>query len=154
MKYSLFLSNAGHDSGGPENYEVELVRALPRINREDEFHLLCLHRRARQVVGVDQENVFYHDLPPSIRPVRMTTTLPCRLSRLKPELMHSTFMPPPFTLEPQILMLVCFSMFEHPEFYPRAIRIPAASAHDIGHREADMDRSASGRIDPEVWSHE
>ena len=138
MRYSLFLSNAGHDSGGPENYEVELVRALARINHEDEFHLLCLHKRARQVVGVEQENVFYHDLPPSIRPLSMTTTLPWRLSRLKPELMHSTFMPPPFTPVPHILTLVCFSMFEHPEFYPRAIRLRLQALTTLGVKSANM----------------
>jgi glycosyltransferase involved in cell wall biosynthesis len=138
VKYSLFLSNAGHDSGGPENYEVELVRSLARINRTDEFHLLCLHKRARQVVGVDQDNVFYHDLPPSIRPVSMMTTLPWRLMRLKPELMHSTFMPPPFTPVPHILTLVCFSMFEHPEFYPRAIRMRLQALTTLGVKSANL----------------
>jgi glycosyltransferase involved in cell wall biosynthesis len=136
VRYSLFLGNAGHDSGGPENYEVELVRAISRLNQQDEFHLLCLHKRARKLIAVEQPNIFYHGLPPSIRPVSMTFTVPWRLSRLQPRLVHSTFMPPPFTSTPQILTLVCFSMFEHPEFYPRAIRVRLQALMRLGVKSA------------------
>ena len=123
MKFALFLGNAGHSSGGPEVYEVELVRALARLESEDHFHLMCLFPGARKLLGALPENFTCHTLRPSVRAVSMTVTLPWMLSRIQPQAVHSTFMAPPLVLQPHLLTLVCLSMFERPDFYPPAVRL-------------------------------
>lgn len=138
MKYALFLGNAGHDSGGPEIYETELTRALAGINCEDEFHVMCLFPRAQQIVGVDQHNFNFHLLQPGIRVFNMTLGLPYRLRRLAPDAVHSTFMPCLFPLRAHVVTLVCFSMFERPEFYPPAVGLRLRVLTSMGVRSASL----------------
>jgi glycosyltransferase involved in cell wall biosynthesis len=136
MKFGIFLGNAGRDSGGPEIYESELVRSLARIDKENEYEIFCLDRRAPAVVGLKQENFRYHVLWPDVRPVSMTISLAVAASMHRTQSMHATFMPPVFSPQPFILTLVCFSMFSRPEFYPTAIRLRVQALTQLGVRTA------------------
>lgn len=121
MKIGLFLGSAGSRSGGPERYEVELVRALARLDQDNEYHLVCLMRSAPDLIGIDQANIAYHVLFPRSRVVSMLTSLPLKLASLDPKVVHATYIPP-LAHPSYMFTLVCSSMFEHPEFYPPAIR--------------------------------
>ena len=136
MRFSLFVGNAGRNSGGPEIYESELLRALARCDRDNQYEVFCLDRRAPEVVGVRQDNFRFHALEPSIRPISMTCSLPLAALRHRTESLHATFMPPVFSPQPYILTLVCFSMFQHPELYPAAIRLRVQALTRIGLRSA------------------
>jgi glycosyltransferase involved in cell wall biosynthesis len=136
MKFGIFLGNAGRNSGGPEIYESELVRSLARIDKQNQYEIFCLDRRAPSVVGVDQENFRYHVLWPAVRPVSMTVSLALASSRYKTQSLHATFMPPVFSPQPLILTLVCFSMFARPEYYPLAIRLRVQALTRLGLRTA------------------
>lgn len=123
MRRVIFLSNAGRNSGGPEIYESELVRALAKIDKRNEYHLLCWDRRAPEVVGVRQENFFYHMLQPSLRPVSMLTSLPAWVAKLRPVIFHAPVIPPLFSPVEFMMTLVCSTTFRHPEYYPPLIRL-------------------------------
>jgi glycosyltransferase involved in cell wall biosynthesis len=138
MKFALFLGNAGHDSGGPEVYETELVRALAKLDKRHEFHLMCLFPGASRVIAVEQENFIYHSLRPGIRAISMTATLPYLLSRVAPHAVHSTFMAMPLALQPHVLTLVCFSMFDRPDFYPAAVRWRLQALTTLGVRSSNL----------------
>lgn len=138
MKFALFLGNAGHDSGGPEVYETELVRAFARLDPEHEFHLMCLFPNAPDVIAVDQSNFVYHRLPPDVRAISMTATLPLKLSRIAPDLVHSTFMAGPLMLHRHVLTLVCMSMFDQPQLYPAPVRWRLQALTKLGVRSSDL----------------
>lgn len=138
MKFALFLGNTGHDSGGPEIYETELVRALARIDKYHEFHLMCLFANAPNIIGLNQENFVYHVLRPQIRALSMTAILPRMLSRIAPDSVHSTFMAPPVMLRSHVLTLVCLSMFERPEFYPATVRWRLQALTALGVKSCDL----------------
>jgi glycosyltransferase involved in cell wall biosynthesis len=138
VKFALFLGNAGHDSGGPEVYETELVRALARLEREHEFHLACLFPKAPETIGVAQENITYHVLGHRSRAMNIMATLPYRLSRICPDSVHSTFMPGPLVISRHLFTLVCMSMFERPDFYPRAVRWRLQALTFMGVRSSEL----------------
>jgi glycosyltransferase involved in cell wall biosynthesis len=138
MKFALFLGNAGHDSGGPEIYETELVRALAKLDQRHEFHLMCLFSSAPDVIAVNQQNFIYHVLRPNIRAISMTATLPYQLSRVAPDAVHSTFMAGPVVLQPHVLTMVCASMFDRPDFYPTAVRWRLQALTALGVRSSDL----------------
>ena len=121
MKIGLFLGSAGSRSGGPERYEVELVRALAGLDHENEYHVICLLRSAPTLIGIEQPNIQYHVMVPNSRVVSMLTSLPLKLAQLDLNVVHATYIPPLMHSE-YVFTLVCSSMFEHPEFYPPAIR--------------------------------
>jgi glycosyltransferase involved in cell wall biosynthesis len=137
MKVALFLGNAGHNSGGPEVYETELVRSIVRLKPDYEFHLMCLFPNAADVIGAKEPNVTYHILRPGPRIFSMSAVLPFKLSRLSPRVVHSTFMAPPVTMQPHVLTLVCLSMFDAPEFYPALVRRRLQALTLVGLKTAD-----------------
>lgn len=122
MRIGLFLASAGSSSGGPERYEVELVRGLAARDTRNEYRLFCLFRGGPERIGVDAPNVRYEVLSPQVRVVSMLSSLPWKLWRRDLDVVHATFVPPPLTPRDYMFTLVCSSMFEHPEFYPPAIR--------------------------------
>ena len=122
MKIGMFLGSAGSSSGGPERYEVELVRNLAAIDHENEYELACLFADGPQRIGVDQDNFRYRVLQPRSRMVSMLTSLPWAMLRSDAQVWHATYVPPPFSPRGYIFTLVCSSMIEHPEFYPPLVR--------------------------------
>ena len=136
MKVALFLGNAGRRSGGPEVYEVNLARALAAIDRENDYHLFCLESRGPETVGVRQDNFTYHLLKPQLRPLSMSVTLPLALRRLRPDVVHATFIPPVFAPENLAYTLPCTSVFAQPQFYPTPIRMRLQYLCGIGIRKS------------------
>lgn len=122
-RIGIFAGSLGSNSGGPERYESELLRGIAALDRNTEYNVYCLFPEAAAKVGVAAENFRYITLGPQIRPVSMLTSLPVALWRGKPDVLHATFVPPPISPQPYAFTLVCSSMFEHPEFFPPAIRL-------------------------------
>lgn len=122
MRMGILAAFAGRNAGGPETYEVELLRALAALDRDTDYHVLCLSRRAPSVFGVQQENIRYHVMWPSFRPLSLLTTVPATLLSRRVNLVHATFMPPPISFQSYVFTMVCDSMFERPQFYPPAVR--------------------------------
>lgn len=134
MRVGIFVVMAGREAGGPETYEHCLVRALAALGGNDDLRVFCLDQRARESFKPDTPDtpagagVSYHVLRPSMqwgpwgRWVSITATLPWRLWRGGIDLLHATFIPPPFSPARYVFTMHCFSTFAHPEFYPPAIR--------------------------------
>jgi glycosyltransferase involved in cell wall biosynthesis len=138
LKIGILAGNAGRNSGGPEIYEVNLLQSLFEIDRKNEYDVFCVEKHGERTIGVRQDNVRYHHLWPSFRPVSMLTTLPLKRLRHRSDVFHATFVPPPLTRKPYLFTLVCFSMFQHPEFYPPAIRLRVQALMSHGARKAGL----------------
>ena len=122
MKIGMFLGSVGSNSGGPERYEIELVKHLAAIDRVNEYELLTLFQGGPERL-VKQDNISARSLSPSIRPVSMLTSLPLQMRRSQSDIWHATYLPPPLSPAPYMYTLVCSSMIEHPELFPPAIRL-------------------------------
>ena len=122
MKIGMFLGSVGSNSGGPERYELELVKNLAAIDQTNEYELLTLFQTGSERLA-DQENFSVRALAPAIRPVSMLTSLPLQMLRSQSDVWHATYLPPPLSPKSYIYTLVCSSMIEHPELFPPAIRL-------------------------------
>ncbi len=123
MRIGIPVMFAGRGAGGPEVYEVELLRALALIDKESEYHVFCLNRRARSAIGVSAENFIFHEVWPEARILSMLTTLPFQISKTRVDVLHTPVIPPPLVTQDYLMTLVCSTTFRHPEFYPPAIRV-------------------------------
>ncbi len=132
----MFVLMAGRQAGGPETYEVELIRALATIDRQNEYVVYCTTPAAIPAIGVRQDNVRYHVLGPGPRPLSIAAGLPARLFRDGIDFFHSTFTPPPFFSTPLVFTMHCFSNFAHPEYYPRLVAWRLNGLMRIGLRRA------------------
>jgi glycosyltransferase involved in cell wall biosynthesis len=137
MRIGVLVLMAGRVAGGPETYEVELLRALARLDRRNEYIIYCTGAEAPAAIGVRQDNVRYHVLQPALRAVSIAATLPARLLRDGVDFLHSTFTPPPVSVSREVLTLHCLSSFVHPEFYRRSIAWRLNTLLRLGMRRAE-----------------
>jgi len=121
MRIGIFVLMAGREAGGPETYEVELIRALAQIDRAHEYVIYCTTPAAIDAIGVRQENVTYRVLGPGPRALSVSVGLPARLINDGIDFFHATFTPPPFFTKRLVFTMHCLSNFAHPEFYPRLV---------------------------------
>ena len=98
MRIGVLVLMAGREAGGPETYEVEMLRELARLDRSNEYIVYCTGEEAPRAIGVQQDNVRYHVLKPSARAVSVAASLPIRLMRDGVDFLHSTFTPPPVSV--------------------------------------------------------
>ena len=136
MRIGMFVLMAGRQAGGPETYEVELIRALAAIDRRNEYVVYCTTSAAIPAIGVKQDNVSYRVLGPGPRVLSVAAQLPVQLVRDGIDFFHSTFTPPPFFTTPLVFTMHCFSNFAHPEYYPRLVAWRLNSLMRIGLRKA------------------
>lgn len=117
MRIGISVIMAGRSAGGPETYEVQLVRALAAIDRKNEYIVYMTTPEAQTAIGVEQANFRYHLLQPGSRLVSLSVTLPYLLARDQVDLYHATFTPPPFATRPLVFTVHCLSSMVHPEIY-------------------------------------
>ncbi len=121
MRIGIFGVMAGAKAGGPEIYEINLVRNLAAIDRENEYHIFCPGERAIHAYNIQTDNFFFHILRPASRWISIPFSLPYLLVRNKLDFYHATFTPSPFSPLPFLFTHHCFSTFVHKEFYDPAI---------------------------------
>jgi glycosyltransferase involved in cell wall biosynthesis len=111
---------AGRNAGGPETYEVELIRALSKLDPKNEYIIYCTGPEAKRAIAVEQANFVYRVLAPPVRTLSVGIMLPFMLARDGVDFYHATFTPPPYSRTPLALTIHCVSSLVHPEFYRSA----------------------------------
>lgn len=117
MRIGLFILMAGRNAGGPETYEVELLRAMAKLDRTNEYIVYHTTPSARDAVGVRQDNFSYRLLTPQFRPLSVAVTFPYLAVRDGLDMYHATFTPAPVSTRPLVFTMHCISSLAHPEFY-------------------------------------
>jgi len=123
MRVGVFPETLGRQAGGPESYERELLRQLFRAAPDVDFRAYLLSDAARDALGALPANAQARVLRPRSRWLSVPVSLPWAAARDRVDLLHATFVPPPALSRPLVFTMHDVSMFEHPEFYPPAIRL-------------------------------
>lgn len=136
MKIGIFVVDVGESGGGLETYEVELIRALARIDTRNEYIIYTMSPAARAAVGVEQDNFTYRVLRPRSKWVSLPLSLPVQLVLDGVDFFHVTMVPPPFATKPYLMSVLCFSSWAHPEFFSQSVVKRLNFLLEIGLRKA------------------
>jgi glycosyltransferase involved in cell wall biosynthesis len=137
MKIGIFVVGVGEKGGGLETYQLELVRAIAKLDTENEYFVYCTTPKAVEAIAVTQDNVNYRVLRPSSRWISIPVGLPVQLMRDGVDFYHATMIPPPVSPKPYILSVLCFSSWSHPEFFRKDVLRRLNFLLNIGVRKAD-----------------
>jgi len=121
MRIGIFVVTAGRHGGGPETYEVQLIRALARLDKTNQYFIYCTTPKGPLAIGVTQPNFTYRILRPSSRWISIPITLPLMFLLDRVDFYHATVVPPPWSPKPFLLSILCSSNWVHPEFYPKRV---------------------------------
>lgn len=136
MRIGIFVVEAGRSAGGPETYEIHMLRALANLDRTNEYFIYCTHQGAIDAIGVRQDNFTYRLLRPTSRWLSIPVSLPVQLVRDGVRFFHATMVPPPWSPKDYCMSVLCFSNWSHPEFYPKHVLRRLNYLLEIGIREA------------------
>ena len=136
MKIGIFVVDVGESGGGLETYEVELIRALARIDTRNEYIVYTMSPAAPGAVGVVQDNFTYRVLRPRSKWVSLPLSLPLRLVVDGVDFFHVTMVPPPIATKPYLMSVLCFSSWAHPEFFSQSVVRRLNFLLEIGLRNA------------------
>jgi glycosyltransferase involved in cell wall biosynthesis len=136
MRIGVFVLAAGRTAGGPETYEIELIRALAAIDGGNQYFIYCTSEDAAAAIGALPGNFAFRVLRPAVRAVSVAITLPRWMAADRVDLFHATYAPPPWPNRPFAFTMHCLSNFAHPEFYPRLIRWRVNALERVGLRRA------------------
>jgi glycosyltransferase involved in cell wall biosynthesis len=152
MRIGVLVLAAGRRAGGPETYEVELLRAFARIDKTNQYTVYCTGDYAKDAIGIDQENVLYRVLTPSLRTISLAATLPFLLIKDRVDLLHATYAPPP--LNPTKLLFTMHGMvnFLHPESFHRSVLLRLNALMRLGLRRANKVVCVSEHVRSQVHS--
>ena len=112
----------GRRSGGPETYELQLLRALCQQAPEDRFTAYCVNDTAESALSKQSPELSVRTLRPSLRWISFTLSLPLELLRRPVDVFHATYVAPPYVPGKFVFTLHDLSPFSNPEMYPAAIR--------------------------------
>lgn len=119
---ALFLGTLGTKAGGMETYETHFIRALAAQDQAGSYHVYCLRKEAKEMLGIDQPNFKFTILPARVRAVDIGICMPLLMAFSKAALLHPTYIPPAFCPRPYVYTVHSSVTWVHPEFYPPWIR--------------------------------
>jgi glycosyltransferase involved in cell wall biosynthesis len=111
----------GRKAGGLESYEVGLINALAELDSENQYHLFCLSSESVSSLPSRAPNFSCHSLWPGNRWISLPVTLPIA-AKTRVDLLHATFVRPPFCPVSTVFSVHDLGMFTNPEFYHPALR--------------------------------
>jgi alpha-1,3-rhamnosyl/mannosyltransferase len=117
MRVALLLLAAGRKAGGPETYEVELLRHMAHLDRETQFFAYTTED-AEDAIAVRRTNVHYRRLKPKNRWLSLSFGIHRQMREDKIDMLHCTYAPPPFASD-YIFTMHCVSNLYFPEYYGR-----------------------------------
>lgn len=123
VRVGILVLKASTGAGGLETYEVEIVRAIARLDSVNEYRIICADPVDPGVFGISQPNITFHQLRPRARPIALTFGFRAIAKRLGLDVCHVTFVPPVWPGVPYVFTAHGPEMFVNPRFYPLAIRL-------------------------------
>jgi len=111
----------GRKAGGLESYEFGLINALHKLDCENQYHLFCLSSESVSSLSSRTSNFHCHALWPGNRWISLPLTLPIA-AKARVDLLHATFVRPPFSPVSTVFSVHDLGMFTNPEFYHPALR--------------------------------
>jgi glycosyltransferase involved in cell wall biosynthesis len=137
LNIGIFAAMTGRQAGGPETYEMGLVGGLSRIDDSSQYTIYCVNASAAGRLDVGKPNFRVHRLRPSTRFISIPVSLPLERWRRPVDLLHCTFVAPPFPAGRTLFSLLDLSPFSHPQFYPPLIRIRLTQLFSASIRKAE-----------------
>jgi glycosyltransferase involved in cell wall biosynthesis len=122
MRIGILALAAGRQAGGPETYEIELIRALSRCDAENEYVVFCTSGPGGEAMGKLGPNFRVEILRPRIRALSLTLAAPLFFQRHEIDVLHATYAAPPLYGGRLVLTVHGLVNFLHPEFFPTLIR--------------------------------
>ena len=117
MRVGILAGCLGRGDGGPETYERELIRALARLDKVNEYRIYAFEPAARSCLGALPDNFCVRVLWPRNRWISLTASLPVMMVRDSIDVLHGSLYPPPICPAPLVFTMHDVSPITRPDFF-------------------------------------
>jgi glycosyltransferase involved in cell wall biosynthesis len=123
MHIGIFAPMTGRQAGGPETYDTGLVRGLSAVDRSNAYTVFCVNQAGASLLSNAAPSIETVVLLPRQRWMSIPVSLPIQVRRRRLDLVHATFVAPPYLPAPLVFTLLDISPVTHPQFLPWALRL-------------------------------
>ena len=123
MNIGIFSSMTGRQAGGPESYDLGLLRGLSAIGDAHRYAVYCVNPSGAALCRDAAPGFRVEQLQPRQRWLSIPFGLPAQVRRDRPDLVHATFVAPPYLPAPLVFTLLDISPVTHPQFLPWGLRM-------------------------------
>ena len=117
MRVGILAGCLGRGDGGPETYERELIRAIARQDKVNEYRIYAFEPTAASCLGALPDNFRVRVLWPRNRWISLTTSLPVMMVRDSIDVLHGSLYPPPICPAPLVFTMHDVSPLTRPDFF-------------------------------------
>lgn len=117
MRVGILAGCLGRRDGGPETYERELIQALARQDRVNEYRIYVFEPTAASCLGPLPKNFRLSLLRPRSRWISLTASLPLAMIRDSIDVFHASLYSPPICPAPLVFTMHDVSPLTRPDFF-------------------------------------
>lgn len=117
MRVGILAGCLGRRDGGPETYERELIRAIARQDKVNEYRIYTFEPKASLSLGPLPENFRVRVLWPRSRWISLAASLPLMMAKDSVDVLHASLYPPPLCRAPLVFTMHDVSPISRPEFF-------------------------------------
>ncbi len=122
MHVGIFSSIVG-TTGGPAIVDKRLLEAIAARDRENRYTVYRIREEATQGLELGERGGFtFRTIRPSGKWLAVSVGVTLELLKRPVDLLHATFVAPPFVPGKFVITMTCWSQFMQPEFYPPPVR--------------------------------
>jgi len=117
MRVGILAGCLGRGDGGPETYERELIRAIARQDKVNEYRIYAFEPTAASCLGALPDNFRVRVLWPRNRWISLTASLPVMMVWDSIDVLHGSLYPPPICPAPLVFTMHDVSPLTRPDFF-------------------------------------
>ncbi len=121
MHIGYFSSIIG-TQGGPAIFDKRAIEAIAQYDSRNTYTILGLNDQATRDLTLNDTNFSIRTVKPSGKWLGVALGVSWEIKRRPVDLLHATYVPPPFVPGKFLMTISCWSQYSQPEFYPPFIR--------------------------------
>jgi glycosyltransferase involved in cell wall biosynthesis len=135
MKIGYFSTHMG-TQGGPAIFDERVLHHIAKYDLRNEYRVYAILDQTTKGLNLQNPNFHIRPIRPAGKWLGVSLGLPLELKRRPIDLLHATYVPPPFVPARFVMTMTCWSQYSEPEVYPRLVLMRLVYLLNRGARRA------------------
>jgi glycosyltransferase involved in cell wall biosynthesis len=109
--------------GGPATFDRRVLQHIAAVDHENQYTIYALTEHAKHALAVGNGNFRIRAITPPGKWLGLAFGVALEMKRRPVDLLHASFVPPPYVPGRFVMTMTCWSQYTEPELYPPLVRL-------------------------------